>query len=934
VTPKKLSTRTAARANRMLRVRVQATETMTAGHRRGPWDALLAGTLGGALAGAVDVAVALAHGVGGLSAGRTGWLMALAVGACALAGTLLAAVAAALAALATRLLGYARGRVTVALLLVGPLVIYDAFALFRGEKAAKVPGHLAISIVLAAGALVCLAIFVGVLLRLAERRRGLAALALALAAAGCHAADRIVLPRLYPWFHATLSFLFLAALVGAVRLALGQPGKPSARLAAVGPVIAAAVATALFVVSLRGLVNSQFVRYAAHERTRLTALVLSRLPLPHARSFIARTDRQGSEASDEPLPEGPHRPNADVILITIDALRSDHVGAYGYPRATTPNIDALAARGVRFVRTYSQAPHTSFSVASMLTGKYYPTIARLAPGDPHDPIAAVLRRYGWKTAAFYPPAVFFVDAHKLKAYEDTNFSFEYVKFEFLDAFKRLDQIESFFTQEKPGKTFLWLHLFEPHEPYDERPGHSFGHRDLDRYDSEIAYTDAAVGKLLAYLTAHRPGAVVILTADHGEEFDEHSGRYHGSTLFEEQIRVPLIIAVPGVVPHVVEGPVELIDLTPTILGLLDIPIPARMRGTDLGPWLAAPPASNTRLPPAFAEVGEKRMVVSRTDKLICELNWGYCSFYDLRLDPREQKNLAEEQPERAAGLKRLLDDWLDDHVRFEPQLVRGLANPAGGEVPRAIERGRLGDLGAVADLAALLRSSQPVPVRREAARLLVALPPRSETRAGVLAGLDSDDREVRWWAAVAATRLGDTASQERLRTLVAAPDADPGERDLRVQAALALAYRSDRSGVPVLAEALDHCEQAVLLCQLIIQKLGGLRDPRAVPALLRHLPEVQNRREMVDALGDIADPRVGPVLVERLRSDEYVTVRAQAATALAKIGGPAATAGLLWSLRHEREPSVLVAARAALAALAPAGGGHQGGAVENSTHSR
>jgi arylsulfatase A-like enzyme len=923
----------------MLRVRVQEIETMTAGQRRGPWAALLAGTLGGGLAGAVDVAVTLAHGVGGLSSGRTGWLVALAVGACALAGTLLAGAAATLAALATRLLGAQRGRVAAGVLLGGPLVVHDAFALFHGDKAAKVPGHVAISVVLAAGGLVVTALLLGLLLRATARRRGLTALGVVLVAAGCHVADRLLLPRLYPWFHATLSFLFLAGLVAAVRLALGPPGRRASFLPAVGALVAAAAATALFLVSLRGLVHSQFVRYAAHERTRLTALILARLPLPHARSFVARTDRRGSQVSEDPLPEGPHRPNADVILITIDALRSDHVGAYGYPRATTPNIDALARSGVRFVRTYSQAPHTSFSVASMLTGKYYPTIARLSPGDPHDPVAAVLRRYGWKTAAFYPPAVFFVDAHKLKAYEDTNFSFEYVKFEFLDAFKRLDQIESFFRQEKPGKTFLWLHLFEPHEPYDERAGYGFGKRDIDRYDSEIAYTDAAVGKLLAYITAHRPGAVVILTADHGEEFDEHSGRYHGSTLFEEQIRVPLIIAVPGVVPHVVEGPVELIDLTPTILGLLDIPIPARMRGTDLGPWLSAPPASSTRLPPAFAEVGEKRMVVSDTDKLICELNWGYCSFYDLRLDPREQKNLAEEQPERAAGLKRLLDDWLDDHVRFEPQLVRGLANPGGGEVPRAIERGRLGDLGAVADLAAMLRSSQPVPVRREAARLLVALPPRSETRAGVLAALDAEDREVRWWAAVAATRLGDTASQERLRSLVSAPDADPSERDLRVQAALALASRNDRSGVPVLAEALDHCEQAVLLCQLIIQKLGGLRDARAVPALLRHLPEVQNRREMVDALGDIADPRVGPVLVERLRADEYVTVRAQAAAALAKIGGPVAIAGLQWSLRHEREPSVLAAARAALAAqpapaAQPSGRGHHGGPVEPSSHSR
>jgi arylsulfatase A-like enzyme len=909
---------------------------MNASQRRGPWAALLAGTLGGALAGAVDVGVTLAHGVGGLSVARSGTLAALAVGACALAGTALAAVAAALVALASRLAGAERGPVAACLVLGGPLVVYDAFALFAGPKAAKIPAHAVLSLVLAAVGLAALGLAAHLHGRaLAGRGRLPTALALMIAAVACHAADRLLLPRLYPWFHASLAVLFLAGVVAAVRLVLGRPAPSLAR--AVGAALAAAAAGAVFYYSLRGLGQSQFVRYAAHERTHLTALVLSRLPLPRARPFISGGERRGPAVPEEPLPEGPHRPNADVVLITIDALRADHVGAYGYPRNTTPHIDALARRGVRFVRTYSQAPHTSFSVASMLTGKYYPTIARLSPGDPHDPVAEVLRRYGWKTAAFYPPAVFFVDAHKLKAYEESNFNFEYVKFEFLDAFKRLDQIRTFFEAEKPGKTFLWLHLFEPHEPYDERPAFSFGKSDIDRYDSEIAYADAAVGKLLAYLRQHRPGAVVIVTADHGEEFDEHNGRYHGSTLFEEQVRVPLIIAVPGVPPHQVEGPVELIDLTPTILGLLDIPIPARMRGTDLGPWLATPPASSRRLPPAFAEVAEKRMVVFRTDKLICELNWGYCSYYDLTVDPHEQKNLAEERPERAGALKRMLDDWLDDHVRFEPQLVRGAANPDGGEVPRAIERGRLGDLGAVTDLAALLRSSEPVPIRREAARLLVALPPRPETHDAVLGALDADDVQVRRWAAVAATRLGDAGSADRLRVLVDAPSADPGERDLRIQAALALAHRNDRSGVPVLAEALDHCEQEVLLCQLIIQKLGVLRDRRAVPALLRHLPEVQNRREMVDALGDIGDPRVAPTLVERLATDEYVTVRAQAAAALGKVGGPAAVVGLQASLRHEREPSVRAAAQAALLALAPKNEPprlHRGAPVEATTHSR
>ena len=135
-----------------------------------------------------------------------------------------------------------------------------------------------------------------------------------------------------------------------------------------------------------------------------------------------------------------------------------------------------------------------------------------------------------------------------------------------------------------------------------------------------------------------------------------------------------------------------------------------------------------------------------------------------------------------------------------------------------------------------------------------------------------------------AVRLGDVGARARVRSLVAAdgPVATPA---LRVRAALALAGVGDPSGVPVLADALDHCED-VLLCRLIILSLGQLRDARAVPALLAHLPEVQNRREMVDALGEIGDGAARDALVERLKRDEYVPVRVRAAVALAQLGDP------------------------------------------------
>ena len=880
-----------------------------------PWLAVLAGVAGGAAAGAADAAATLARGVGGVTGGHGVRLAMVAVGAGALAGAALAAMAVLLMRLGRQ---RERGGALAAVVIGGPWVVVDAFSLFLGPKASRLPAHQALSVIIALGGLAVLALLGRAFVRRTDRRL-LPALALAAIAATSYWANRNVLPRLYPWFHLTLSAIFLSAAVLAARVGLGL-GLGNPRGGRVGPrgwaLGGLAVAAGLFGWQLPHLLWSPIVRYAAHERTQLTGALLRLMPAPRA-PVVPRFATHEPEPRD-PLPEGPHRPNADVVLITIDALRSDHVGAYGYPRPTTPNLDALARRGVRFERVYTQAPHTSFSVATMLTGKYYPTITRLAPGDAHDPITEVLRRYGWKTAAFYPPSVFFIDGHKLKAYQETNFRFEYVKFEYLDAFKRLDQIDAFFRSDHPQKAFVWVHLFEPHEPYDNRPGYDFGAGDIDRYDSEIAYTDAAVGKLVAYLERTRPGVIIVVTADHGEEFDEHGGRYHGTTLFEEQVRVPLIIVGPGLQPHVVPGPVELIDLAPTILGLMDIPAPLRMRGTDLGPWLGMPPAPASRLPPAFAEVNDKRMIAWGLEKLICEIKLGYCAYYDLASDPHEQHNLAEARPEKAARLKQRLDDWLDDHARFEPQLVKGPANPDGRDVPHAIERGRLGDAAAAGELAALLQSPAPPPVRREAARLLVALPPRPETRAAVVAALGADDEEVRRWAAVAGARLGDAAALQRTRGLL---DPSGGDRELRVQAALALARARDGAGVPVLASALDDCQENVLLCQGIIRALGELRDRRAVPALLAHLSEVQNRREMVEALGEIGDPAAVPALVEHLAEDAYVPVRAAAATALAKLGstgGGQAKAALERSAREEKEPAVQAAVRAALKALASA----------------
>jgi arylsulfatase A-like enzyme len=895
---------------------------------------LVVAVLAGLLAGALDAGTAIGSGIGGLGGARSARLVVLSASLLAASGVAAVVLAAAAVAVLRRALKIAPARVqsdaALAALLATPFAARVAFSLFTGPKASRIPAHGLISIVLAllggAAAFVFARSYARVL---AGARAGagggkrvpvLVALGLFAAALAAHGANRNVLPRLYPWFHTSLALVTFALLLLGVRLMVASWARDRVRLlrAATALIVATAGGVAASIVWLGG---SQVLRYAAHERTAMTALAMGAVPTTVRTPTVAGAERQVAEAHLPPLPDGPSRPDADVLLITIDALRADHVGAYGYKRATTPNIDRLAANGVRFARAYSQAPHTSFSVASMLTGKYFPTLARLAPGENHDPITTALRTYGLKTAAFYPPAVFYVDAAKTKAYAATNFSFEYVKFEYIDAQRRVDQVLSYFDTVKPPHSFVWIHFFEPHEPYETHADFSFGPGDMDRYDSEIAYTDAAVGRLVAEARKRHPRTIVILAADHGEEFDEHGGRYHGSTLYEEQLHIPLVISIPGVPPGVVSDQVELIDVAPTVLNLLDIPVPARMRGTDLGPWLASPPAPASRLPPAFAEVEDRRMVVYRNEKLICDLHWGFCAYYDLASDPREAHNLAEERPDRAAAMRAMLDHWLDGHVRLEPLLARGASNPEGGPVPKAIERGRLGDLLAATDLAALMVGTGPLAQRREAAQLLVGLPPRRETAEALARAASDPDPVIADWAAVGAVRLGDAPARVRVKALFtaagppgAAASAPASTSMLRVRAALALATAGDPTGVPVLAESLDHCED-VLLCRLIINSLGKLRDPRAVPALLAHLPEVQNRREMVDALGEIGDRSAQEALVARLTSDEYVPVRVRAAAALARIGDKGALPALERAARLDTEPTVVAAARAAATEL-------------------
>ncbi len=287
--------------------------------------------------------------------------------------------------------------------------------------------------------------------------------------------DAFVLPRLYPTFHVAM---LLASLVG-----FGVMGLGVRLLSDLPPRIAAAIA---------GLVALLWVGASAWSPRALGRMEplgnLRTVVLEHA-PWLGRTVELAVMVHPLPAPtetptEAPAAPgdvkraldwaNHDVVLISVDALRADHVSAYGYARPTTPNLDALAAEGALFTSAYCPTPHTSYSVTSMMTGKYMRPLLALGLGEDSETWAQDLRRYGYRTAAFYPPAVFFIDQERFRRFEQEQLDFEYRKNEFADPPLRAEQVKGYLQGAPKDKPlFMWVHFFEPHEPYDAHPEHAF-----------------------------------------------------------------------------------------------------------------------------------------------------------------------------------------------------------------------------------------------------------------------------------------------------------------------------------------------------------------------------------------------------------------------------------------------------------------------------
>jgi arylsulfatase A-like enzyme/Tfp pilus assembly protein PilF len=364
-------------------------------------------------------------------------------------------------------------------------------------------------------------------------------------------------------------------------------------------------------------------------------------------------------------------PGPSLILITVDTLRADRVGAYGYAKARTPTMDRLAARAARFEHAVSHSPLTFPAHVSIFTGQY-PSAhgardnGTFVLGDSAVTMAELLRSAGYRTGAF-------VGSFILDSGYGLDQGFEYYDDEFQSTGSLLDydlqrqastvaeRAAAWISNVASDKFFVWIHFYDPHAPY--LPPVSFQISD-DPYDGEVAAADAGIGAVLHAATEARVAdrTAVIVTADHGEGLGEHGESEHGLLLYDSVLKVPLIVAVPGLAPRLVRTQVRHVDLMPTVLALAGVPVPHGLPGRDLGPLLRvgdAAPATDGDLV-SYAETWYGRLHFGWSElRAVTADGWKYIDaprpeLYDVHRDPGERRNYVDERPQLAQGLAKEL----------------------------------------------------------------------------------------------------------------------------------------------------------------------------------------------------------------------------------------------------------------------------------------
>jgi len=371
-----------------------------------------------------------------------------------------------------------------------------------------------------------------------------------------------------------------------------------------------------------------------------------------------------SESAPEVPPPPP--PNGyNIIFIVIDTLRADHLESYGYALGNSSRLYTFGKHSVIFDRAYSQSAWTKPSVASLLTS--------LEPRD-HGiidwenqmtddklTIAEVLKDAGYDTEAYIGHHALepkFNNFHQGFDVFDTSAFKEWGSPHKIASADRLSNLAiKAVKKNRENPYFLWLHYFDPHDDYMLHKRFDYGPFDQHRYDSEIAFTDHHLGRLFTILHERKAykDTIVVVTADHGEEFMDHGHNRHTHQMYDEVIRVPLMIRAPQVEPGHVEEAVAGVDIPTTMLRLVGVDVPESFTGRPLPVVDEAflldpkhPVFSETR-----REVNRQAVVVDGWKLIEDKVKKTY-QLYDLRMDPKEKFNQSKKMPRKRSELQQIL----------------------------------------------------------------------------------------------------------------------------------------------------------------------------------------------------------------------------------------------------------------------------------------
>lgn len=412
--------------------------------------------------------------------------------------------------------------------------------------------------------------------------------------------------------------------------------------------------------------------------------------------------------TEEAAPAG----QTNILLITLDTIRADRIGCYGYEKGETPALDALASRGVLFEQAFTSVPITLPSHASILTGLLPPEHGVRENDDmtlreEATTLAEVFKKKGYRTGAFI--GAFVLDSlfnldQGFDVYDDDLSSAATKKDHRFEqersGDKVVDSALSWLDRESGSPFFCWVHLFDPHAPY--LPPAPFSERfPDDPYDGEIAFTDSQVGRLTAWLDKRglTGRTLVVVAGDHGEGMGDHKELRHSVFIYESTTRVPMIVSLPGKLPEgaAVAPPVSLIDLYPTIIALLDGDGSRQVSGRSL---VAAMEGKSLEPRDIYSESNYPYDYYGWSPlRGLTTPRWKYIrapvpELYDRRSDPGERTNVAtknapivKKMENRLSAMEQAMVQGKADRVDLSPEQRERLANlgyTAGGTRKQAV----------------------------------------------------------------------------------------------------------------------------------------------------------------------------------------------------------------------------------------------------------